>query len=506
MHLQGAAEALVSQGFDRAQWVEGDLTAGQRLSLSLPAPDDRRIAAVAIGSPEELFLDLRIRESGSGDEVASDLSKGRRAAASFPARRGRSYEVIAAAVTGAGRATLALFEAPAATPPPRLAGIFDGGAGAGPGWRAVEDALRRDGFAPVGRPLDFDAPEGARLTSSYSLEAGRCYALVALGSPGIDSLELRLSAGPELLSADLAGREEAWTAACPGTDLLARASVNAAAGTGTVRLGLFSAAYASVADRFGPPLGAEVRDRSAEALLRQEGADLSRRGYGAGEILSRFRDLGAGDRRAVPLPAGLEGCYAVAAAAGEGAEIDLRLVLEPEGGAGAEAMDDASEGATARLSACHGAGVSPEATLLSMGEAAEAIVALYRLPGAALPEGGGSDPALAEAAARFAREGLGVLVAQAGFSPCARGLCASLRLEGGRCYGAVALPGGGRVLRLEAAARGAGSPGAATLGGKVSEFAWCPNSADDFDFTLTVAGAAIRTPSLAVFGESGGSP
>jgi hypothetical protein len=502
--LESIAAALEAQGYaPTGSWIEAELSAGSRVTLSLETPRDARIAVIAAGERDEISLDLRILATVGNREIASDVSLGRRAAVSFTAHHGEEYEAIATAIEGGGRAVIAAFEAPLTASPPRIAGLFDFDGGARLGWPAVVEELSAKGYAPASEPVDFEMAEATRRSLSYPLGAGNCYVAVALGSPGVDALALRLFDGNELVSGDFAARYDAWAAVCPERDFEARAAVSGVAGNGTVRVGLFFGPRERLTSWVGPPIRAIPLAETADIELRRAASFLSRRGYGAGEIVATPQGLEPGARLPLPLPAGLDGCYALAASAGGDADVDLRLELTRSGAAAPAVLTDVSGDSISHIAVCHGRGVAAKASVMSLRGATSASVSLFRLPAADVgADAIETDLAPREAAARMARQGLTRLVAEVELEPCGGEFCASLRVDGGACYGAIALSKNGRVERLEArAAGGSGAP--SHLGGeRMADFAWCPDAGADYAFTAAISGGGVAGHTLAVFADA----
>jgi hypothetical protein len=502
--LDAIAAALGAQGYSPVSWLEADLSTGRGAALSFEAHEDARAAAVAVGAPETLSLDLHVRNAATGEVIAKDVSRGRRAVAAFAARAGESYELSVSAVSGEGRASLAAFGAPPDAPPPALQAFFDAEAAGRLTWAGIEETLSREGFAPDGAPVDIALDGGSRSGFSFALRAGRCYEAVVLGSPGVDAVGLRLYAGSELVSGDFAGRYSAWAAFCPERDLEIRAALGDVDGAGSARLGLFSAPAENVRASVGPPVRASQRPKTAEAALGVEASLLSRRGYGPGRTVAELADLEAGERRPVPLPVAGPGCFAVVAATAEdGVDLDLGLALSRPGADGGDVvLEDFATGATSMIAVCGGAGVTAAATVLSMRACPRALVAVFPLAGEAPAPGAiDTDSAFREAAARFAREGLTRLLARIALAPCDGGFCGAARLDGGTCYGATALVRAGRAVRL--AVEDSGDGNAVRRGGDgVTELAFCADKGGERRFSVSISGGDGAPPSLALFAEA----
>jgi hypothetical protein len=476
--------------------IVADVAEGERCTLSLTADDDGRVVAVAIGEPDALSLDLRVDGGPGGRALASDVSRGRRAAAAFSARKGEIYTITTTASAGAGTAVVAVFRAPLAAPPPPLATLFDADPSPRLAWSELADILRAEGYEPVADPIDFEVSEAAHRSFPFELRKDRCYAFVALGSNGVDAIALRVHGGAELLSADFADRYHAWAQLCAEEDAKVRASVDVTAGTGGARLGLFAAERDDVAALVGPAVVPASRPRTLDGALRRAADEVERRGYDPAEALTTARIDGAGTRLPVPIPPGSSGCYALVAAAEDAeADIDLQVVLERRGAPG-EAIElaDPSDGPDSRIAVCHGDDVTASATLIAVRGAGRVAVARLPLPWVAIDAGGEEPPlAVREAAARLGRVGMKPLAPRPEVAPCADGFCASVRAEGGRCYGAIAFSPGGRISRLVVRERGAEDHATEWSGDSEGpEIAWCAAEDGDYDLTATAVGEGWR--------------
>jgi hypothetical protein len=471
--------------------VFAEIAEGGSCALEL-TPGAGRVVAVAIGAPDALSMDLAVTAEGDGEELASDVSRARRAAVSFAARADTPYTITATAVAGSGTAAVAVFGAALSATPPPLATLFDADPAPRLSWAEIENLLRADGYEPEGEPVDFDSAEAAHRSFPFGIRAGRCYSFVALGSGGVDAIELRVSVFAELLSADLAERYHAWAQLCAEEDATVRASIDVSKGAGHARLGLFAAPRDAVADLNGPRIRPAVRVRTLDAALRSAGAVVERRGYGPAERLTTAVIEGAGGRVEVPLPSEPSGCYALVAAAEDaGADVDLQIVLERRSDAKqALELTDPSDGPDSRIAVCHGDDVRASATLIAVRGGGPVGVAKHVLPDIAI-EAGGKEPPLAarEAAARLGRVGL----APAGSGP-------SVRSKGGLCYGAIAFSPGGRISRLAARERGAGDHATEWSGDDEGpEVTWCAEEDADYDVEATAIGEGAGPPVIVVF-------
>jgi len=479
--------------------LAADLAAGGRCSLSLTAAKAARLVAVAIGEPDSVSLDLLVDAVPEGRELASDVSRGRRAAVSFAARRDEAYTITAIATAGLGTAVVAVFGAPLSAPPPPLATLFDADPAPRLTWSDVAEAMRREGYEPAADPIDFDIPDAAHRSFPFELRKDRCYTFVALGSPGVDAVALRVHDGAELVSADFAERYHAWARLCAEEDVRVRASIDVAAGTGSARFGLFTVSRDDVAALVGPKILPAIRARTLDAALRGIGAYLERRGYGPAEMLETARVDGAGTRVPIALPPGSSGCYALVAVAEDAnADIDLQIVLERRGADGERIeLADPSDGPDSRIAVCHGDDVRASATLISVRGAGRVGIALHELPMVAI-EAGGKEPPLAvrEAAARLGRVGL---------QPVGSG--SSIRAKGGLCYGAIAFSPGGRISSLAVEERGAEDHATEWSGDSEGpEITWCAAGDGDYDLAATAAGEGAGEPVFIAFAGANLNP
>jgi hypothetical protein len=469
-----------------------EMATGERCTVSFTAAAERRVVAIAIGEPDALSLDLEAEGGDAGRDLASDVSPGRRAAISFAARRGDLYTITATARAGSGTAVVATFDAPLSTPPPPLATLFDADPTPRTSWSEVVDLLGAEGFATAGAPIDFDVGETTHLSFPFELQKDRCYTFVALGSAGIDSVALRVHAGSELLSADFAERYQAWARLCAEDDGQVRASVDVAAGTGGVRLGVFFARRDDVAELVGPPISPASQPRSLDGALRRAGEALERLGYGPAEPLATARIGGPGERIPIPLTRGSGGCYALVAVAEDaGADIDLEVVLGRDGASGgAIELADPSDGPESRIAVCHGDDVRVTATVIAVRGAGRVGVARLPLPLIAIDAAGEEPPiAVREAAARLARVGL---------RPVGSG--SSIRADGGRCYGAIAFSPGGRISSFAVEERGAEDHATEWSGDSEGpEITWCAAEEGDYDLTATAVGEGAGKPVIVLF-------
>jgi hypothetical protein len=491
--MRAIEESLAAIGYaPLPSRLTAEIAVGGRCSLSLAAAEPARIVAVAIGEPDAVSLDLSVESVPEGRELASDVSRGRRAAVSFAAQRGEAYAISASASAGVGTAVVAVFGAPLSVPPPPLATLFDADPAPRLGWSDVAEAARGDGYTPLSDPIDFDILDAAHRSFPFELQKDRCYTFVALGSPGVDAVALRVHGGAELLSADFAERYHAWARLCAEEDLRVRVSIDVAAGTGSARLGVFSAPWDDVAELVGPRILPAPRARTLEGALRGVGAYLERRGYGPGEALATARVEGAGTRVPIALPAGSSGCSALVAVAEDAdADIDLEIVLERPGADGERfELADPSDGPDSRIAVCHGDDVRASATLISVRGAGRVGIARYPLPLIAIDAGGKEPPiAVREAAARLGRVGL---------QPAGSG--ASIRAKGGRCYGAIAFSPGGHISRLAVKERGAEEHATEWSGDSEGpEITWCAAEDGDYDLAATAAGDDAEPPIIILF-------
>jgi hypothetical protein len=494
--MDALAAALAANGFrPLPSRLAAELARGGTCALSITAAEDARLVAVALGAPETLALDLLVDGGSGGRRLASDVSPGRRGAVSFAARRGESYTITALATAGDGTAIVAVFGTPLSAPPPPLAALFDADPAPRLAWTDVVAAMGAEGWAPAGEPIRFEVAEAARRAFPFELTAGRCYTFAALGSAGVDAIALRVLDGSELASADFAERYHAWARLCAEADLRALAAVDVAAGTGSVRLGLFEAAREAVAAQVGPPIRPAPGTRTLATALRSAGGYVERRGYGPATALPAVRLDAPGARAPIALPPDARGCYALVAVAEDAdADVDLQVVLSRRGAPGEKIeITDPSAGPDSRIAVCHGDDVTASAIAVSVRGFGRVGVALHPLPEIELATGGTEPPlAVREAAARLVRVGL---------RPAGTG--ASMHAEAGRCYGAIAFAPGGRISRLAVRARGNEELATEWSGDSEGpEITWCAAGDGDYDLAATATGEGADAPTVLLFGTA----
>ncbi len=234
----------------------------------------------------------------------------------------------------------------------------------------VREGLRERGLVVEGEPFFQRVAEGQGLRRPLSLEADRCYVVVARGGEGVEDLDLYLydRRGAEVardLGADARPRIEY----CPRVAQQATLEVRAFQGGGAVGVMVLSGAPHEPS----PPPAEQVADAEPLALLGGQLELLVDRGFGAPLTIVQDAPLNPGETRTHEVVVG-PGC-ALVVGAGGGGEVDLDLYLVDPNGHLADR--DTRVQHTARVVACADAPAIYRVTVKAYGRGR---YALARLP------------------------------------------------------------------------------------------------------------------------------
>ncbi len=340
-----AAQAMEARGARRVgETVVGFLREGEARSVPFTLEEAGCVGVLAVGHRRVHDLDL-VLQTDSGMTLAEDVEVDARPYLRFCGAAGLRLVATVQMYKGRGEFRLVRFaDAPATLPDLHrtLGGCFAGGGGmrrasadvgpAPPGRALPERLARLDGdlgdlgYRALGleRSGSLSAPQ--REAHPLSLEAGRCYAVVAVGDLGVADLDvsIRTAAGREL-ARDVARDAAAVTRLCVGAAEPLVAEVRMFQGSGAYRLRVMALDERRTGER---PPGVEGFARIGHAELR---ARMTARGMAA-------RPLGwglIGPGQALGMPVELEAgkCYAFGGAPADevqAGDLDLILVDEDE--------------------------------------------------------------------------------------------------------------------------------------------------------------------------------
>ncbi len=295
--MAAMGRVLTLQGYAPTSWTQtGHIDADTTALFKIRFDKQERVVLVAIGNSFEMDLDIELTDS-SDTLVTSDHTAAARAVFEWVADADETYEIEVRAKKSSGQFLLQAFSAPPATPAARLIDLFDADpARRGRGtWDAVLTRMRLMKYEPEGDPKKLRAANQDRLVSPARLTGGRCYMFTALGSVGIDTIEMRLETHHRLLVADLAGRPEAWVRYCAEEDMAARLIIIVVAGSGSVLTGRFAADRRDIASEVGPALRLRDVTLGRDEALRSAEQRLDNYGYGKTKILVE-KEIVPGDR------------------------------------------------------------------------------------------------------------------------------------------------------------------------------------------------------------------
>jgi len=494
-------ERLGELGYAGDHWhYEGEIDPGERLIHLLPAAEDGRVVIVAIGEAGPSNLDLVVR-GPRGTVEAEDSATDRRAAVELATSAGRTYEVelVNAASDAATAFSVRAFHAPPETEPAPLFGLFDADPLAATGWDGVESRARAQGMDAELLARELRVGRGERHSERIRVEAGTCYLFACQGSPGIDSVALRLSAKGGLLVADLSGRRIAWARHCAETSEEAKLTVEVIAGSGQVRLGAFAGDRDNVDEALvGPPLRPREPLATVDAAIRWTDQQLARAGYDPAEIQLES-ELAAGEReeRTVRLAAGE--CAVFSAVSGPGVR-DLDIEVKADGGELVAA--DSTLGPASLVRFCSPGETEYRVSIIGRGGEGFTVMLVSRLPRIELPVSSGRHvPRVArEAAALLRRFSLEPLAEITGATlegeDRDRAWVATIELERGRCYGIAAAASGARIDRLELRRPGGEITSSWKNDGLPPTLASCADETGEFGLRVRLDGGAGESPPL----------
>lgn len=273
----------------------GSLDRGGALKFDVHLVQESQLIVVALASDPAENLDLTVWDS-TGHNVAQDTTPDRRAVISWMSSPQEIYTVQLNASEGRGRFLIRGFLAPQSTPPLQLNGFFDADPGYRREWKQVENRVALMGFETSVAPKRFPAARGERQLTPQKLTTDVCYLFVAQGSPGIDSLELRLERKRQgLVVADLSRRPEGWMRYCAEQNEELRLAIIVHAGSGSVTWNSFTATRDRVRSLVGPPLHLEHYQPTQKEVQTYLERELEMRGHSHGEKIAEGR-LSPGDR------------------------------------------------------------------------------------------------------------------------------------------------------------------------------------------------------------------
>ncbi len=323
--------ALAGEGFESMDIEQlAELPPESTVDIPLPFKSRRRVVVVVLGQEGNAPFDVNLTvRSDQGRQVAEDRSPNFRAAVVFQARPEDRYVASLSARTGSGRCMVAVFESGAAPASVDLAGLFDADPLHRRNFGEATIHASRMGFRGLDLPDRLPVRHGELVTLSRTQKDGRCYMLAATGTAGVDTLEIKLYGGGQLVVADLQGRPEAWVRNCAERDQEVTAQIKVLAGDGVMTLGWFDAPRSDVYEIVGPPIRAEQEPPGIDALTTWCSRKLTAMGYEDIRLLFESYMV-AGDQTVVPFRLGAGECAAVRGVADSGLK-DLDLQVRSKG-------------------------------------------------------------------------------------------------------------------------------------------------------------------------------
>lgn len=260
---------------------------------------------------------------------------------------GRGLLGVALLLAGAGCARRgptggALYAASASTDP------------VGDHYARIRGDLEKRGYAPIAEPTRGDVAGEGLLTFPLEMQGGSCYALVALGGPGIVDLDLYLfDASMRQLGRNTRPDAHPWLVHCPTAPARTTARLRGYRGTGPFLFAAFHgpAGLGDISEivsagllQAPPPA---VDGQAAERIARSD-VEMSKAGSvraGPAITLKMVR----GEVRPIPVNLTQGACYALVSFAGTGmGDSDLFLVTP----AGTEASRDVRHSRDATIRVC----------------------------------------------------------------------------------------------------------------------------------------------------------
>ncbi|MCP4674477.1 MAG: hypothetical protein GY854_02960 [Deltaproteobacteria bacterium] len=484
--MTALSKTLTSQGFSPTSWTQTDhIDADTVKTYNLRFDKQKRVVLVAIGDNFEMNLDVALTDS-SGTLVSRDRTAAVRAVFEWVADADEDYELEVRARKSNGQFLLQAFSAPPATPPARLIDLFD----ADPAkrgtrtWDAVHARMHRMNYKPESEPKRLRATNQDRLVLPARLTGGRCYMFTALGSAGIDTIEMRLEAHHNLLVADLAGRPEAWVKYCAEENLDARLIIIVVAGSGSVLTGSFAADRKDIAKEVGPEL--QIRDvpLGHDVALRLAEQRLEKHGYGQTKTVFE-KEIAPGDRAPISLSVEPGRCgilYAV------GDPVTTAFDIEVFEGKKPLTVIKRTTGSVSEWGVCSGTTENLRIEIVALTDRVGVIARFKSLPEVNLSSLIDKEIRFlaTETAAHFGRAGMTLSNAPVPMESSTKtSYHVEIGLDGGRCYGLAAVapfP----IDRL-AARTVEGKEVGAWSGPRLSaEMALCPANDDTYEITATV--------------------
>jgi hypothetical protein len=270
------------------------------------------------------------------------------------------------------------------------------------------------------------------LIFELALKRGRCYLFAAIGTAGIDVLEVRLLSGNQLAAADFQSRPAAWVGSCAEEDQEVRAEVAVLAGRGTVTGGWFDAARQDVLETVGPPLRAVSIPATLATLEASAALRLEKEGYVDVRPLAD-EAMAAGDRASHALWLNRGECVAILSFVAGLEDVDVEILRDGE-----VLVSDRTGNAMPEVGLCAHADAAYEVAIIAISGEGGARALIGYLPDIELPALPSPSTAYTarEAAARFKAGSLSPAGEAVILEPAPTGgYTAQLSLTGHQCYG-----------------------------------------------------------------------
>lgn len=311
--MNNLRQALFLQGFGSLEWKVSQMVRG---SLYVPfesKEETMRVVLVSIGDIPGADINVEVWTS-DGSLIVSDTTRNLRAAVEWIAKPSTLYWIrFDSSVLGVEMAAQ-MFAASLETKSARLHGLFDADPLARRSVDSASLSLGNMGFRVLQIDEGLPVSPGKRLIFSVDASPGYCHMFVALGSPGVDSVQLSLMDGQRLVVADTTRRPEAWIRHCSQSSRVLKLIISVPAGSGGVSLIKSRAKLEDVEELVGPPLFAKMANPTFEQKIDARKEALQEAGYLETESLF-LGSMVAGERVSAELPVSKGACVVVFALA-----------------------------------------------------------------------------------------------------------------------------------------------------------------------------------------------